>query len=119
MGVFLYVIYLDCVEALSVAVSCQGEFEPRGLAFPIPAGEVREGRSRRYMLNVLNFVVGTLVQARIGAESSRRKASGAAGSEFFLRHTFSPLKMEVHDLLPMFLEALVNLVADTPDGWSY
>ena len=71
------------------------------------------------MLNVLNFVVCTFVQARVSADRARLLASDAAGSEFCLRHTFSPSKMEVNNLLPMFLEAIVNLVAGTLGGWSY
>jgi hypothetical protein len=112
------VVHFDGIETLSIAIICQREFEPGCFSFAIPTREVWEERACRYMQNVLNFVVGGFVQARISAGCSRRKASDAGGFEF-LWHTFSPLKMEVHDLLPLFLEALVNLVAGTLDGWSY
>ena len=68
------------------------------------------------MLDVLNSVVGTFVKVRISADRARSKAAAAAGFEFCLTHTCSPSRMEVHNLLPLFLEALVNLVAGTPRG---
>ena len=102
---------LDCAEVCSVAVSCQGDLKPRCIAFAVSSREVRKRRPCRDMLDVLNLIVGTFVKVRISADCARSKAAAAAGFEFLLTHTCSPSRMEVHDLLSIVLEALVNFVA--------
>jgi hypothetical protein len=85
----------DRSEVCFVTVSCQRDWKPRCSTFAVPSREFREGSSCRYMLNVHNLVVGTLVEVRISADRARNKAV-AAGFEFLL-HTCSPSRMKVSD----------------------
>jgi hypothetical protein len=71
------------------------------------------------MLDVLDFVVGGFVKARISTDRARPARGVSAYYFLLLTHICSPSRMEVHNLLPLFLEAPVNVVDGTPDGSSY